>query len=113
MSKLRRRSGAFLVLFFAGTVLLRAQEAPHTYAPEIGYVPDAETAVKIAEAVLIPIYGQDNIASQRPFIAELRDGVWMVSGTLHCPEGSRCLGGVALIEIEKDDGTIVRVSHGK
>ena len=31
-----------------------------------GYVPNAETAVKIAEAVLIPIYGEKQVVAERP-----------------------------------------------
>jgi hypothetical protein len=32
-----------------------------------GFVPDATTATKIAEAVLVPLNGQKKIASERPF----------------------------------------------
>src|ERR1017187_8441827 len=51
--------------------------------PKKGYVPDSATAVRIAEAVLIPGYGQDKIESQRPFTAKLKDDVWTVYGTVH------------------------------
>jgi hypothetical protein len=44
--------------------------------PRAGYVPDSATAVRIAEAVLMPIYGKEHIESERPFIAELKDRVW-------------------------------------
>jgi hypothetical protein len=36
-------------------------------APKGGYVPDAVTASRVAEAVLIPVYGEQRIASERPF----------------------------------------------
>ena len=55
--------------------------------PKKGYVPDSATAVKVAEAVLIPVYGQDKIESQRPFTAKLKDDVWTVSGTVHSTQG--------------------------
>lgn len=87
--------------------------AQHSYKPDDGYVPDAVTAVKIAEAVLLPLYGQEVVEKEKPFTAALKDGVWIVTGTLHCPEGQRCFGGVAVVEIAKDDGRILRVSHGK
>src|SRR5689334_14035665 len=48
------------------------------------YVPDSATALKVAEAVLIPVYGQAKIESQRPFTAKLKEDVWTVSGTLLC-----------------------------
>ena len=87
-----------------------AGDAKHKVVPKEGYVPNAETAIGIAVAVWIPIYGADNIARQKPFRATLRaDGVWVVEGSL--PKG--WLGGVALAEISKLDGHILRVSHGR
>lgn len=47
-----------------------------------GYVPDSGTAVKIAEAVLVPVCGKEQIDSEQPFLAQLKDNVWTVSGTL-------------------------------
>jgi len=92
--------------------LVSAQEK-HSYKQKDGYVSDAATAIKIAEAVLVPIYGEKVINEEEPLKAELKEGVWIVQGTLHCPEGNSCKGGVAVIEISKDDGRILRVSHGK
>jgi len=37
------------------------------------YVRDAATTVKIAEAVLIPVYSEKQIASERPFRATLQE----------------------------------------
>lgn len=81
----------------------------HSYKPKDGFVPDAITAIRIAEAVLTPVYGEEKIKSERPFTATLRKGVWTVEGSL--PEG--WLGGVAVVEISKEDGRILRMSHGK
>lgn len=80
----------------------------HSYKPALGYVPDKEAAVKIAEAVLVPIYGKDVIEKEKPLNAYLADGIWIVNGTLHTQ-----LGGVAVIEISREDGKILRVSHGE
>jgi hypothetical protein len=52
--------------------------------PAGGYVPDATTAVRIAEAVLMPIYGAKQIGYEKPFDATLDGDVWTVNGTLHC-----------------------------
>ena len=86
--------------------------------PPGGYVPDATTATKIAEAVLIPVYGEEKINSEKPFNAELKGGVWTVSGTLRCPDGHRgtttaCAGGTATVKIAKDDGRILFMIHYK
>jgi hypothetical protein len=81
--------------------------------PKNGYVPDQQTAIRIAEAVGIPIYGIEQIEREKPFVAELKNGIWIVSGTLHGDPGSIPKGGVAKIEISKRDARVLRVSHGK
>jgi hypothetical protein len=48
--------------------------------PKGGFVPDAATAIKIAVAVWTPIYGARRIEAEKPFRAQLRDGVWTVEG---------------------------------
>ena len=73
-----------------------------------GFVQDEETAKKIAEAVWLPIYGK-GIEKEEPFVAVLNNGVWTVRGTLP----KNYMGGVAEIQISKDDGKILRVIHGK
>jgi NTF2 fold immunity protein of polymorphic toxin system component len=88
------------------------------YKPKSGFVPDSTTAVKIAEAVLIPVYGPKQIESERPFVARLKDGVWIVDGTLHCPgekgeNTTSCDGGTAEVRIAKDDGRVLFMIHYK
>jgi NTF2 fold immunity protein len=80
-----------------------------TYMPPAGYVPDAETAIRIAVAVWEPIYGRKHIQGQRPFRATLHGGVWTVTGSL--PRGA--VGGTAEADISKRDGSVLRVTHGK
>ncbi len=80
----------------------------HNYKPPEGYVPNAETAIKIAEAVWEPIYGE-RINKKKPFVATLNNGIWTVEGTL--PDNK--FGGVPYIDISKEDGKILRVSHTK
>lgn len=81
----------------------------HSYKPEAGYVPDPETAIRIALAVWEPIYGKEQIAGEKPYVATLSGEVWTVHGSLP----KQGVGGVAEIDIRKDDGRILRVSHGK
>jgi hypothetical protein len=81
----------------------------HNVVPEDGYVPTKDVAIKVAVAVWEPIYGADKIADEKPYRATLTEGVWTVKGSL--PKGAK--GGVALAEISKEDGRIIRVSHGK
>lgn len=82
----------------------------HTgYKPESGYVPDATTAIAIAVAAWIPIYGKKQIDGEKPYNAVLKDGVWTVSGSL--PKG--WVGGTAEALISQDDGRILRITHYK
>lgn len=79
------------------------------YVPKYGYVPNEATAVSIAEAVLIPIYGREKIESEKPFHAKLASGTWIVEGSLS--QGME--GGVATVRLLKSDGRILSVIHGK
>jgi len=79
------------------------------YKPEKGYVPDTQTAIKIAEAILAPIYGEENIQNERPFRAALKNGVWIVTGTLP----KNVAGGSAVASISKDTGCVLGVTHYK
>ena len=86
-----------------------SEELKVNYKPKEGYVPNAETAIKIAVAVWAPIYGKENIENQKPYQAVLKNGIWHVTGSLN----NQTLGGVAEAEISKDNGSIIRVMHGK
>ena len=88
------------------------------YTPSNGFVPDEATAVRVAEAVLIPVYGAKQIESERPFTAKLKNGVWTVEGTLRCPDGRSGFttcdeGGVATVKLSKEDARIISMIHYK
>ena len=85
----------------------------HTYKPAAGYVPDEKTAIAVAVAAWNPIYGEEQIRKEVPYRATLILGVWHVEGSLKSSvPGMIMLGGVAEAEIAKDDGRILRISHG-
>ena len=84
------------------------------YVPPSGFVPNAETAVVIAEAVLKPVYGNDLIESERPFKAVLKGSAWIVTGSVPChnpPPGAVCPGGAAEVRISKKTGQILFMTH--
>jgi hypothetical protein len=87
-------------------------QQPHSYVPPQGFVPDKNTAIRIAEAVLDPIYGEDKIKAEEPLDARLNEvgDTWIVWGHLPKPANR---GGAAYIEISKADARILRVTHGK
>jgi len=100
--KLLLLAGCLLIFFaFHGPVVQKADDCKNL-------VPDDKTAVKIAEAIWFPIYG-DSINGKRPFVAKLVDkDVWEVTGTLTAKDG-----GVPYIQIQKCDCRVLKVGHGK
>lgn len=94
-----------------GVILAYAAKYPRNenFIPAKGVVPDEETAIKIAEAIWLPVYGGD-INTKKPFSAMLKnDSIWVVTGTL--PKGMK--GGVPYAEINKYDCRVLSISHGK
>lgn len=61
---------ASLAALLAGVAvgIVGAQVLPNV-TPKDGYVPNAATAIVIAEAVLVPIYGQVEVLRDRPYRA--------------------------------------------
>jgi hypothetical protein len=86
-----------------------------SFRPKDGFIPNAETAVKVGEAVLIPVYGEKTILNERPFKATLHRDEWTVEGTVPCdgPVGVSCKGGAALVRISKTSGQILFMMHYK
>lgn len=80
--------------------------------PEKGVLTTEESAIKVAETILVNVYGE-KVLEQRPFKAKLEGDVWKIAGTFHCPQGVGCKGGVARIEINKKDGKVKSVIHDK
>ncbi len=107
-SKLLGLGVIFFVLFLSYWFYPKNSGLLHYRDPKIyGLVGDKETAVKIAEAIWLPMFGEI-IYNSRPFVATLHDSVWIVKGTLHAERG-----GTPYIEISKKDCSILRVLHGK
>lgn len=106
----RLRSIMLLVVIgIATTGGLAISQSTPSYVPPNGFVPDAATAARIAEAVWIPIYGAEQIAKEKPFKATLKGDVWTVTGALS-PD---TVGGVAEANVSTRDGRILRVIHGQ
>jgi hypothetical protein len=99
------------ILFLAaGIACAYSQDA--SVKPKSGFVPDAETAVKIGEAVLMPVYGERMIRDEEPFKAKREGDVWTVEGTLNCG-APQCVGGTAVVKISKTSGEILFMTHNK
>jgi len=77
--------------------------------PTSGYIPNKETAIQVAIAILSPIYGVEHIKKNTPFKAVLKNNIWIVTGSLP----KIMPGGVPIIKINKMTAEIISVSHGK
>jgi hypothetical protein len=75
--------------------------------PKAGFVPNAEVATRLAEAVATGLYGEERAKHEQPYRARLQGNVWTVIGTLP----PLALGGVAIIQISKEDGRILFAHH--
>lgn len=102
-----RKTPVVIPLVLASLVTAAQQPSARGYIPPDGFVPDSITAVRIAQAVWFPIYGEQHILSEQPFVAKLSGGVWTVFGTL--PKGA--VGGTAVAKIAKRDGRVLFVIH--
>jgi hypothetical protein len=83
------------------------------YTPFGGFVPNAETAISIARAILIPIYGAGAIKAEEPLTAHRHGDTWIIEGTLPCPKDASCVGGTAELQLSAKDGRILSVVHHK
>ena len=85
-----------------------AQNAPELFERKGGLVPDKETAIRIAEVILFPIYGEKNIRGQRPYQVSLKDGKWTIDGA---PPPPGFAGGSFHIVILQRDARVVEIGH--
>jgi riboflavin synthase alpha subunit len=72
-------------------------------------VNNKDFALILARVYLIEKYGVENVKRQEPLKIEDLKEKWKINGTLI----SGHLGGVAEIEIRKQDGAILKIRHGK
>jgi hypothetical protein len=91
-----------------------AQNVPSENVPKIfecndGVVADKETAIRIAEAILSPVYGEEAIREQRPYQVTVKDGKWTVDGTASPGH----VGGRFHIAILQSDGRVLEIGYGR
>jgi hypothetical protein len=80
-----------------------------SYRPSAGVVPDEKTAANIAEAVLIPIYGEKQIQGEKPFKVSIKNNIWLIEGVLDPPAP----GGTFVLRLSKLDGKVLFISHSQ
>lgn len=96
------------------TIIKHLQEvrsdSAYGYCPPEGYLNNEETAIRVAESILFNIYGKDRILEQKPYQVHQIDSVWVINGTLPVTYTN---GGTFFIVLNKKDGRVISVSHGK
>jgi hypothetical protein len=102
---------SFVRLFVLSMVMAGACCAQDPWKQPYGLVPDKETAIKIAEAVLFPLYGEDEIKKERPYKVELRDGVWELHGSMPTLKDSLVVGGTFYVKILQSDARVIDIGH--
>jgi NTF2 fold immunity protein len=85
-----------------------AQNVPKVFECNGGVVADKETAIRIAEAILSPVYGEKAIRGQQPYQVTLKDGKWTVDGTVAADFGGRFH-----IVILQSDGRVLEIGYGR
>jgi|ERR1700720_2443000 hypothetical protein len=81
-----------------------------SYRPKVGVVQNKKTAVSIAEAILIPIYGDKQVQSQKAFRVTLRDNIWLIEGALPDPPEPR---GNFVLRLSKINGKVLFITHSQ
>lgn len=100
---------AFLILSYA-FISIKGVSQNDKWIPREGFVPNESTARKVAEAVLLPIYGDEVIEEQKPFDVKLiGDSLWVVEGV----QDEISIGGVVYISFLKRNCSIIEVRHGE
>jgi hypothetical protein len=74
--------------------------------PANGFVPDADTAIKIAKAILLPIYGQERLQKWDHVAAIQSSETWEITLAQDYP---RMAGGAVIVILSRGDGRVLRV----
>jgi hypothetical protein len=101
-SKCRLSRGKTHVLVTCALMMALTGCCSRGLLPTRDLVPDGDTAIAIAYALIKAHYGEEELKGELPLTATLSNGVWIVKGTL--PKG--WVGGVAVVKISKADARI-------
>jgi hypothetical protein len=93
---------------------LFGQNVPALFERPGGLVPDEQTAIKIAEAILFPIYGEKTIRDEKPYVVKLMEGKWIIDGSMPKAKDPQdaIVGGTFHIVILQRDAKVLEIGHG-
>ncbi len=99
-------------LVFACSPLF-GQNVPELFQRPGGLVPDEQTAIRIAEAILFPIYSEKTIRGEKPYIVKLTEGKWTIDGSMpETKDGEAIVGGTFHVVISQRDDQVLEIGHG-
>jgi hypothetical protein len=84
------------------------QSVPELFEWKGGLVPDKDTTIRIAEAILFPIYGEKDVREQRPYQIQLKGGKWIIDGA---PPPAGAVGGSFHIVFLQHDARVLEIGH--
>jgi len=97
--------GAFLPIALAVAALARGSSQPH---PD--YLPDQETAARVAEAVLMGQFGEERVKAQLPLMVRERGAnQWIIQGSVFDSQGRRQVGGGFGILLNRHNGCVLEL----
>ena len=101
------------VAFLCAAGFAFGQNVPALFDRPGGLVPNEHTAVAIAEAVLFPIYGENEIRGQKPYVVKLVEGKWIINGSMPKAKDTQdaIVGGTFHIVILQRDGRVLEIGH--
>src|SRR6266849_803261 len=91
------------VVFLLTTVAFGNNSGPR---PHPDYVPNGQTARRIAEAVLIGQFGQERVTAQLPLHASMSNEQWLVQGAVKDEQGRTQVGGNFGVWVNKHTGCV-------
>ena len=100
-----KRIALIISLGFAAA-LIQAQLAGT--AQKKGVVPDKETAIAVSGIYLEKVYGKERVAYEKPFTAELKEGIWHVKGAVQ-----ETMSGTMEVRIRRSSGEVTYLFRNK
>lgn len=78
-------------------------------------IPDAETAVKVAEVYLTAVFGEKMVNEQKSLNVNLdeKSGIWLVTGTVSAGGDIVVTGGDIEIALNMNDGQVLEIGLGE
>ena len=108
---MKRRSALLLSMGVVGLVLLVPTNGRAGATDTMFVVRDAPTAVRFAEAVVEQEYGHSELRKLSPFTATKSGDKWIVVGVRDKHQPKRTRGGIVIVEIAANGGSILSVRY--